>query len=198
MAARVGLSSAQTCAGAGREPLPPHPESGPLGAPLRPSRRPPRPQSPSPPGPPLGRGIHPKETSPPARSLPLLGTQDPAPGVASYLPRCPSGPLLRSQREPLGQRDVEAAPGVERGLWQESFSERARGRMGTPMWLSRLQVTSWAQTRAPGRDQASSYPRLHQSPGQANQVLGRDPQTILLQVPSPPWADRLQPHGKHS
>lgn len=40
--------------------------------------------------------------------------------------------------------------------------------MDTPVWLSCLQVTSWAQTRALGRGQASPYPKLHQSPGQAN------------------------------
>lgn len=146
MAARVGLSSVQTRALAGREPPSPSrvlPAPCPATAFLGPALGCPRATCPDPPRPPLGRRVNPKETSPPELALlSRLARESLSPDWAATFPGAHPIPSSDPPRKSLHQRDRRWR-WVERETWQESFSGGVRGAMGTPIWPSRLHVTSW-------------------------------------------------------
>lgn len=136
---------------------------------------------PSPPSPPLEHRVNPRKPVPR-----VLSSSPLAHGIlalvrpATFL-GAPPVPFS-DHRGSHFMRGLGSCAWVERGLWQESFPGGARGTMGTPIWLSGLQITCWAQTRASGERTSQPLPKYW--PGQLGSCEG-SPNSTCSRYPRP-------------
>lgn len=139
---------------------------------------------PSPSSPPLKHRVSPRKPVPLSALFLPTGTRDPGPSQASTFQGAPPVPFS-DHRGSHFMRGLGSCAWVERGLWQESFSGGARGTMDTPIWLSGLQVTCWAHTRAPQERTSQPLPKywpdqLGSCEGSPNSTCSRYPRPLGL------------------